>query len=238
MKKLTLSISYFLLMCFTLSAQSSELETSSNGFKLYLSYFSESYQVTGVTIDFDLVTYQTDFNKVIPSFGYTWKKNEKHWHEFEVSLFIDKNETLGTFQPAIGGAQTVTGETSLLSFFSTRYERQRILINKDKFQFNLGGSGQLYWLGNTLTPKTSASFPRSNQKYWMNLSLVPRVLIKGEKFALDINFPLAVVSTGVENSRIDNPVIPSEERSVSSFDWDLFGTKNMFQARVGVLWYL
>lgn len=207
------------------------------GIKIYTNYFSDSYEITEFR-NTDFTTQNFNFNQLGSiSGGYIWQHKAKSWHEIEFGFAFDYSNA--TSQITSGGASLMTeGNTALTSVFSSRYEWQYQLLKGESVSFNLGSSSQLYWLHANQEPKISASFPYYYNKVWLKLAVVPRVLFHFEKFALDINFPLSFVQTGLGSRRVEDPTLNPEERTSANFDFEILPNKHWFQARAGILWYL
>lgn len=231
MKKIALIIFAFLLNTALIFGQTNK------GIKIYTNYFSDSYEIT----EFENTNFTTrnfkfhQFGAV--SGGYVWQGKGKNWHEIEFGIAFDYSNA--TSQLTSGSTFLMTsGNKTLTSVFSSRYEWQYQLLEGHSMSFNLGSSSQLSWFHANQVPKTSVFFPYYYNKVWLNLAVVPRVLFHFEKFALDINFPISVVQTGFDDKGVENPTLSLEEQTSYGFHFDFFPNQHWFQARAGILWYL
>lgn len=201
---------------------------SKNQLKFYFNTINEGYTETRVSSNDRVLK---SISKVgVPSIAYAWQTGEKKWQEVEVSAFFDNNRDI-----SVTGNAMISNFAERLGYISARYERNRILLTSDRVDLSLGGSFQAFYLHNSFAPMTSADFPFSYNGLHTRLSIIPRALIKFERFALDFNMPYSVMSFNVTSFREENQTIVSAERTNSGLQYDLFPNSYFLQARVGIV---
>lgn len=117
-----------------------------------------------------------------------------------------------------------------------RYEYKQHLFKKkdwEKIKPILGFSATPFFQWNKSEPSRSNEFSSSNTFVGLYLSIVPRVeYVINDRWYLDLNIPIALLTTHYTRTRLDSPNLPIDERVVSTFDF--YNSPVTFAIRFGV----
>jgi len=174
----------------------------------------------------------TGFGLITPAFIIT--KNRVR-HEIELSNFgINRNKDIQS--------ATIFGEESY-PFRGTRYWDINVGIRYE-FAFNLldAESSSGLFLGTSIQPYldyvrtlpvTSASFPIRNRQLGTRLHLIPRYTYNiGEKWLVDVNFPIEIIDAFQVRQYVDNPTLTEAQKVNGSAQTNFFD--NIFRFRIGI----
>ncbi len=104
-----------------------------------------------------------------------------------------------------------------------RYEYKLHLFKKKDWETIipiLGFSATPFFQWNKSEPLRSYEYTSSNTSLGLYLSIIPRVeYVINERWYLDLNIPIALVTTHYTRIRHDNPTLPIDERVVSIFEF-------------------
>jgi hypothetical protein len=129
----------------------------------------------------------------------------------------------------------VSGNDLTTTLISLRYE-YIVNFNKSKDKKlvpSIGFSINPYFKWNKFSPVISTSFPTSQSFFGARTFITPRLTycIK-PKFFIDINVPLCLSDIYYLNDKKDNPAVPVNQRTITSYDFELF--PKIFSGRLGV----
>ncbi len=104
-----------------------------------------------------------------------------------------------------------------------RYEyKWRLFKKKDlgKFKTILGFSGTPFVSWNKYEPMLSSENPYSTTTVGIYLSVIPRIEYSiNKKLYLDLNVPISVVTANFTSTNNEDPTLPVEQRTQSTFDF-------------------
>lgn len=221
-----LAILSVLLLSFNLFSQEF---TESVDFKLYTNFdYSPKYiyhdieSASGTT----LREYEKEINGFNFSPAIVFNNKKGNSNELEISRFRFSNnyskeysilDSTGAVENTLPGSYNKEFEL----FF--RYEYKLHLFKKkdwEKIKPILGFSATPFFQWNKSEPSRSNEFSSSNTSVGLYLSIVPRVeYVINERWYLDLNIPIALVTTHYTRIRHDNPTLPIDERVVSIFEF-------------------
>ena len=172
-----------------------------------------------------------------PTIAFQWKSKKNNFHEIELtSLMLGK---IGTqteiINDTINNGQTISGSDLKTSVISARYE-YILNFNKSKdskFVPSIGFGINPYYRQNNYSPKISSSFPTSEISVGMRTFITPRLTyFVTSKLFIDVNIPLCFFDTFYFVDKEDNPVIPVQQRTITTFNYSQF--PKIFSGRFGV----
>jgi hypothetical protein len=229
--KYTILLFLTMLFLFNHSALGQSDDFSTKQIKFYFNTINEGYQENKVSNN-DIIS--KEISKIgVPSFAYAWYDSDKKWQEVEISTFFENNQGI-----TISGNTVSSGFNERLAYFSVRYERNRVLLGSDKVDLSLGGSLQAFYLHNSFNPSTSIDFPFSYNGVHTKVAVIPRALIKFNRFALDFNTPFSVMHLNSILFREENPTLPQSFQSYGGISYLLFPNSYFLQARLGIVFDL
>ena len=154
-------------------------------------------------------------------------------HKIDFSAFGERNVDI-----SLAGNTVTSGFSEKLAYISARYERNRILLNSDKIDLSLGGGLQAAYIHNSFMPQTSSDFPLSYSGLHTKLTVVPRLLVKFNNFALDFNMPFSVMQLNLNTFQEENPALSRAEQVSGRLEYLLFPSSYFLQARLGIVFDL
>lgn len=223
-----LSFLYFLLaLLFSNSAFSQSDNIPNNQIKFYFNSFKDGYLENRISNNGEVAKIISKFGT--PSIAYVWKTKEKETQEIAFSAFFNRN-----LDVTLTGTAVTSSFSEKLTYISARYERNRILLGSDKIDMSLGGGFQAAYINNSFRPATSSDFPLSYNGLHTNFSVIPRILVKFNKFALDFNMPYTMARLNTNIFREEVPTLTEPEQSSGNLDLELFPRTYALQVRLGV----
>jgi hypothetical protein len=172
-----------------------------------------------------------------PTIAFQWKTKKNNFHEIELTNFIlgkltsnkeNKSDT------TING-QTKIGYDLVTTFISARYE-YILNFNKSKDRKlvpSLGFSINPYYKQNNYSPKISSSYATSEIYFGAKVFLIPRLTYYlSSRFFIDVNIPICFLDSYYLIDKEDNPAVPLQERTISTFNFN--GFPKIFGGRIGV----
>jgi len=214
-------------------AQNTNLDYK-NAIKIYnLSTFEEYRELKSDSFRYTATTLQL----LHPTIAFQWKTKKNNFHEIELTNFMlskvgTKTETVTNTS---GNAQMVSGNDLTTTLISLRYE-YILNFNKSKDKKlvpSIGFGINPYFKQNNYSPKISSSFPTSEDFIGARTFITPRLTyyIKPKIF-IDINVPLCLFDTHYLKEEEDNPAIPANQRTATSYDFELF--PKIYSGRLGI----
>jgi hypothetical protein len=172
-----------------------------------------------------------------PTIAFQWKSKKNNFHEIELtSLMLGKigTQTEITNDTTING-QTISRSNLKTTVISARYE-YILNFNKSKdskFVPSIGFGINPYYRQNNYSPKISNSFPTSEISVGMRTFITPRLTyFVTSKLFIDVNIPLCFFDTFYLVDKEDNPVIPVQQRTITTFNYSQF--PKILSGRLGV----
>lgn len=190
----------------------------------------------------DTSAYSFQFNTAAlqilhPALAFQWKTNKNNFHEIELTNFmLNKVKTNSEIvNDSTGNREIISGNDLISTLISLRYE-YILNFNKSKDKKlvpSIGFGVNPYFKQNNSSPKISNSFHTSEVIFGTRTFITPRLTyyIK-QKFFVDINIPLCFSETYYLRDRKDNPNFPANQRTITTYNFDLF--PNNFSGRLGV----
>ena len=109
-------------------------------------------------------------------------------------------------------------------------------FKEEKIKLGWSPAFRAYAHFSEMTPKTSESFPESRFQAYLKLGFIPRIQYHlNSNLFLDLNFPIEVLSAGVDFLTIENPVLTDRQKKQGGGDFSVGGEVSM---RIGVgVWF-
>lgn len=231
----------FLLLLFIKSgwAQNTNIDYK-NALKIYNLTSFDEYEKSRKINDTssDAFYYTTKTLQILhPTIAFQWKTKKNNFHEIELTNFkLDKLETTTENRDdTAGNGQVISGNNLITTSISARYE---YILNFNKTKVtklvpSLGFGINPYYRQNKYSPKTSASFSTSELYLGAKVFVTPRLTYYlSSRLFIDINIPICFFDLYFLSDKEDNPSIPQEERTISTFNFNQF--PKVFSGRVGV----
>jgi hypothetical protein len=239
MKKKTLALVLSIILVKLGWAQNTNLDYKS-ALKIYnLTTFEEQTKSTRIngTAPFRYESTNSALKIIRPTIAFQWKTGKNNFHEIELTnLMLGKTMTKTEFvNDSTTNRQTVTGSDISTTALSVRYEYiLRFSESKDrKLVPSVGFGINPYYERNNYSPIISSSFPTSETSLGMRTYLTPRIsYFVTSKVFIDVNIPVCVFDSFYLSDKTDNPTIPIDNRTISSFSYNQF--PKLFSGRIGV----
>ncbi|MFT5821640.1 MAG: hypothetical protein ACI8ZM_002894 [Crocinitomix sp.] len=243
MKKLNLA--YFIAFTIVLIAFNQNTfaqDSESKQLKLYSNFGWESAERT---IGFDTVInvlikenyFETSLGYFSPAFSWATPKGNRHEIELSRLQFNQVDEvTYLDYDDGIS-FQVISGERNTNVFIALRYEFDyQIIKNKDsKLKPSLGFAVRPYYSHASLRPKVSSIFSSSELNVAAMFSIVPRLNYDlNKKMFIDLSIPLSLAELGVRSTTWDNPAIPVNQRTVSTFVVEVAPSEYLIRLGIGI----
>lgn len=187
---------------------------------------SYRYQYTNTTLQF-----------LHPTIAFQWKSKKNNFHEIELtSLMLGKIGTqIEIINDTTNNGQTISGGDQKTTVISARYE-YILNLNKSKaskFVPSIGFGINPYYRQNNYSPKISSSFSTSEISVGMRTFITPRLTyFVTSKLFIDVNIPLCFFDTFYFVDKEENPAIPVQQRTITTFNYSQF--PKIFSGRLGV----
>jgi hypothetical protein len=207
------------------------------GVKLYNLTTLEETMTKSDSSSFSIYKTTTTLQILHPTVAVQWKTKKSNFHEIELTSFIlgkltNKTETI---VDSTNNVQTESVIDLITTSISARYE---YILNFNKLKNrklvpSLGFGINPYYKQYKYSPETSSSFPTSLQYIGAKIFVTPRLTYYlGSKFFVDINIPICFLDGYALIDKEDNPVLPVEERTITTFNFN--GFPMIFCGRIGV----
>ncbi len=225
----------FILIVCSISASSQE-DKADRALKLYTNFdftpqyfYPESENTDGIS----RIIYEEEINGFNFSPAFAFYNKNGNFSELEISRIRFGSDFTKeyNYEDSTGRIINVLSEGSVKEFeFFLRYE-YNVKLFKNKHWKNLstslGFSATPFFTWSKRIPSTSNEFMTSTTSVGLYLSVIPGIEYRlGEKWFIDFDVPLAVVTSRYTLFTVDNPVIPQHERTQ--------GTIGFYNGPVGV----
>jgi len=187
---------------------------------------SYRYQYTNTTLQI-----------LYPTFAFQWRSKKNNFHEIELtSLMLGKigtkteivNDTTNNRQTISGGDLTTTAISVRYEYiFNFNKSKDRKLVPSIGFGINP------YYRQNNYLPKISSSFPLSDISIGMKAFITPRLTyFFTSKLFIEVNIPLCFFDTFYFVDIENNPAIPVQMRTITTFNYTQF--PKFLSGRLGI----
>jgi hypothetical protein len=200
-------------------------DLASKELKLYTNF---AWQFSERTVGFDTILnkqiqedyFETSLGYFSPAFSWSTSKGNKHeielsrlqFNQVEEVTYIDYNDGLNI--------QVFKGERKTNAFIALRYEFDYEFFKKSdkRLKPSLGFAARPYYSNTSIRPQLSNQFSSSQQSIATLFSIVPRLTCNvGKRCFLDLNVPLNFAAIGLHTTKINNPAIPVNQRTITTF---------------------
>lgn len=236
--------SQFFAMAFLLSFNAGAQETKTPvEIKLYTNFaWKSSLQSVG----FDSIlmkpivesNYSTELGYFSPSVSFA--STSGNYHEIELSRIMFnrvEEETYVEIEEG-GSSQIVSGQLNTVVLIALRYEYNFMFLkNKPENRLTpaLGFGIRPFYSKSNFDPKLSNDFSRGQTDVAALFSIVPRIKYAiNKKWFFDLNVPFNIAQLGILTKRQDNPAIPINARTVSTFNFLTAPTDYMIRFGIGL----
>jgi hypothetical protein len=207
------------------------------GVKLYNLTTVEETMTTRDSSSYSIYTTNTTLQILHPTVAVQWRTKKSNFHEIELTSFTlgkltNKTETI---VDSTNNVQTESVNDLVTTSISARYE---YILNFNKLKNkklvpSLGFGVNPYYKQYKYLPENSSSYSTSLLYIGTKIFITPRLTYYlGSKFFLDINIPICFLDGYVLIDDEDNPALPAEERTVTTFNFN--GFPMVFSGRIGV----
>ena len=217
-------------------------ETNQNQLKLYSNFgWSSETRTVGfdTTTNTPIVTTSksNDLGYFTPAFAFATAKG--NYHEIEFSkLQINKTSEVTLIDPNNQFPTVIEGERKTNFLIAFRYEYNLVLFKQKegkKITPSLGFAARPFYSNSSFQPVLANQFSSGETAAGILLSIVPRLNYNiGEKWFLDLDIPLNLAQLSIKNSRLDNPALPVNQRSVTTLDANLFPSQYLIRFGLGL----
>jgi hypothetical protein len=211
-----------------------------NAFKIYnLTAFEEETKLRRYNdSSFSYAQYtSTSFQILHPTFAFHWKSKKNNFHEIELTSFMlgkmgKKTEMISNTN---NNGQIINGDNLTRTEISFQYE---YILNFSKSKDRkivpfLGFGINPYYRQINYSPKIASSFPTSETKVGTRVFITPRLTYYAtSKLFIDLNIPLCFFDTFYFSDKEDNPTIPVQKRTITTFNFNEF--PKIFSGRLGI----
>ncbi|MBS1774346.1 MAG: hypothetical protein JST82_15930 [Bacteroidetes bacterium] len=230
MKNLLIAI---ILLC---SLTDTKAQSESLISKMYINGYASSFKPFNYYTYMGFNTRSNIRDYISPSFGLSFSRKGKNYHEIELSRFdISKQDIKIETYDYNGNKYYQPVQMLTNTFIALRYEYILGFIKKKNaiLKPQLGFSAMPYYYRNKSTPYLSYDYPVAQTYVGIQCAIVPRINISlSSKLLLDINIPLPLLETNIAKQNIANPKLPAQSQKYSIVDVMVF--PRYFTARVGL----
>jgi len=110
--------------------------------------------------------------------------------------------------------------------FRLRFELGRWVktFKEEKLKLGWSSSYEAHIHTSEITPRSSDTFLTSEFQAYLILALIPRIQYDlTSNLFLDLNFPIEIMSLGVDFTTIDNPILTDRQKKQGGFNYDIGG---------------
>lgn len=176
------------------------------------------------------------FQILHPTFSVQWATSQGNAHEVELTYFdLEKTDATADLLDSLsaGNHGTVDNVTSTRISLGYTYILNFNKSDDRRFVPALGFGLNPYFAQTKFDPVIATHFSHSEIYAGAQLVLAPRITyFIGSKFFVDIHIPICLSNIYYSSVENENPVIPIENRSESSFNMEIF--PKIFAGRVGI----
>jgi hypothetical protein len=238
MKKILILLS---LAAVTLAAQAQNPHLEyKHALKLYnLSSYEELVETTRWN---DSSGYSTQTNSLAmqwlqPALAFQWKSKKNNFHEIELSNLTWGTEGKKTeilYDTTIR-RQTINGATVTSTSIAARYEY--IVMNSNeksqKWVPSIGFGIQPYFRRNAYVPQLATSYQNREMRMGLRTFITPRLTyFLSSKLYIDLNIPICLLHGFVYSTNTENPSIPINQRTVTTYNLNPFA--QAISGRIGI----
>jgi len=175
-------------------------------------------------------TIHTEFEREFYGFNFSpaveINTDKGNYHSVEISrLAYNNNYNKEYYIVDSTGAisQVLSASTAQAFNCFLRYEYTITLFKKqnwEKFGTAIGFSATPFFRWSKSNSSISSEFPVTKTGTGIYLSVIPRLTYSfSEKWFIDLNVPLALVTAQYNSIKTDNPVLPVNQRNTATFDF-------------------
>lgn len=211
-------------------------------FKLYTNYdYSPKYiyYESGDTNGISLREYEKEINgfNFSPALVFYNKKGNSFEIEISRLRFSNKFNKVYTLIDSTGNVSTIlSGDNNKQFELFLRYEYKLYIFKKKDWKTIkpiIGFSATPFVQWSKYDPLLSTEYSSSKTTVGLYLSVIPRIeYVLNERWYLDLNIPLSLVTSHYTRIRNDNSSLPINERAENIFD--LYNTPISFAIRFGI----
>ena len=155
------------------------------------------------------------------SFALEFKTKSNQIHEFEILKlsFVDLHSKSVIYRHENNDSQISAGQENLTFNFAFKYKYKTVsFIENNNFSFFLYTSQLSYYSKINNRPLISTAYHTKNAILFTAFSVIPAISYNyGNLIYIDLNIPVDILSFGVKRSQIDNPALPEDLRTGTSF---------------------
>lgn len=210
--------------------------------KLYSNF---AWQYSKETVGFDTVSnnpitetnYSTELGYFSPGIGFSTPKG--NFHELELSRLLFNQTDQETIIETIDGStyQVIDGQRNTDVLIALRYEfNYMFLKNKDnrRIKPSLGFGVRPSYSRSAVNSKLSSVFYARETSIAALFSIVPRVKYDlNDKWFFDLNVPFNFAQIGLLTKQVENPALPVNQRTISTFNFLTAPTNYLIRFGIG-----
>jgi len=172
-----------------------------------------------------------------PTLAVQWKGTKNNFHEIELTDFsLNKTATKSELIGPNGAAVSTTNSPDVMATnLRMRYEfTANFALSKDsKLVPGMGFSVSPYLMQVNYLPQANIEFATFERKVGAGIFVIPRLsYYLSSKLFLDLNFPVCIADGHYSTIRRENPVLPLQQRTVST--WQMESMPQYFSMRIGI----
>lgn len=178
-----------------------------------------------------------------PTIAYQWKTKKQNFHEIEITNFSlnrssTRTELVGDSIPPGGPGYIgipIDGGKTINALISLKYEYIMTFqkLKEKKLVPSFGFAINPYFKQTNFEPVLATIYSTQEQFFGARFFVTPRLTYYlTSKFFIDFNIPLCVLSTYFLTDRIEDPVLPINERQTNTFSFETF--PSILSARIGI----
>jgi hypothetical protein len=228
-----LSLLILLLLVQVLCGQNNDQKKLDFNFYYRFEFSSLTDEQYGFHDTFKTNQKQFSFGNLSPAFRLYTKKSV---HEFELTHLSILREDYNYDVSHIGVSYPLHGFKNFEFRLNLRYEYIISLITiKERIGFTISPSIEPYILFSNYKPRLSSEYQTKHFQFGSFFHIIPRSYIHiGERFSLDLNFPVEIYDLRRSRTKVLNPSLSEDDRVNSVFEDDFFGGNFRFRIGLGI----
>lgn len=217
-------ISLLLILSISLFGQEKTIKEKS--LKLYTNFNLTSYYPDSSSNSqpgFTRMNYEKEMSVFNFSPAIVFRNQKGNSHELELSRLWIQKQTTETYDVLDSTGQivnTISGETVNRFHIQLRYEYTIGLFKKKnwvKLNPSIGFSAAPFYRWEKYSYPISTQFPISKSSLGIYLAVIPRIQYNlNEKWYLDLNVPISIVTVQFNTQRNEDPSIPVNQRTTNT----------------------